>query len=80
MHDDKDKKEDKERGMPIIVWEAKDLKIKRARVVPKKGVDAYAVDRINRDLDQLGHEPIICKSDQDHIIKALKQAITVLRY
>ena len=46
MHDDKDKKEDNDKGMSIIVWKDKDLKIKRARVVPKKGVDTYAVDRI----------------------------------
>ena len=46
MHDDRDKKEDSERGMPIIVMKDDDTKIKFARVVPKKGVDPYAVDRI----------------------------------
>ena len=46
MNDDKDKREDKEKGMPIIMMKDKELTVRYARVVPKQGVNAYAVDRI----------------------------------
>ena len=36
MNDDKDKGEDKEKGMPIIVMQDKESGIKRARVVRRK--------------------------------------------
>ena len=75
MNDDKDKKEEQEKGMPIIVIKDSESKMKLARVVPKKGVDPYAVDRIKKDIDQLGYKTIIFKSDQENSIKALKQAI-----
>ena len=75
-HDDNDKHEDKEKGMPIIVMKYDETKMKLARVVPKKGVDPYAVDRIKKDIEQMGYKNIIFKSDQEHSIKALKQAVT----
>ena len=75
MNDDKDKRDDKEKGMPIVVMKDKELKMKYARVVPKKGVDPYAVDRIKRDLEQLGHKKVTFKSDQENSTKALKQAV-----
>ena len=75
MNDDKDKKEEQEKGMPIIVIKDSESKTQLARVVPKKGVDPYAVDRIKRDIDQFGYKTIILKSDQENSIKALKQAI-----
>ena len=36
MNDDKDKRDDGDKGMPIIVLKDKETKISRARVVPKK--------------------------------------------
>ena len=75
MNDDKDKRDDSDKGMPIIVLKDKETKIKRARVVPKKGVEAYAVYRIKKDLEQLGHRKIILKSYQEHSINTLKQAV-----
>ena len=48
MNDDADKKDDQEQGMPIIVTKDSESNIKLARVVPKKGVDPYAVDRIKK--------------------------------
>ena len=75
MSDDKDKRDDSEKGMPIIVLVDKEPNIRGARVVPKKGVDTYAVDRIKKDLGQLGHRKIISKSDQENSSKALKQAV-----
>ena len=48
MNDDKDKGEDKDKGMPIIVLTYRETKIKRARVVPRTGVEPYAVYRIKK--------------------------------
>ena len=57
MNDEKDKRDDKEKGMPIIVLHDKKTGIHRARlVVPRKGVRPYAVDRMKRDIEQLGHK------------------------
>ena len=75
MNDDKDKNEDQEKGMPIVLLIDKETKIRRARVVPKKGVEPYAVGRIRKGLEQLGHKKILFKSDREHSINALKQAI-----
>ena len=54
MDDSSERKDEAEKGMPILVIKDSETNIKLARVVPKKGVDPYAVDRIKRDLDQLG--------------------------
>ena len=48
MNDDKDKNEDADKGMPIVITQDKETKIKPARLVPNKGADAYAVDRIKK--------------------------------
>ena len=64
MNDDYDKKDDRDKGMPIIVIKDDDTKMKLARVVPKKGVDPYVVDRIKKDIEQMGYKHIIFKSDQ----------------
>ena len=61
--------------MPRIALHDKETGIRKARVVPKKGVHPYAVDRIKRDIEQFGHKEIIFKSDQENSIKALKQAV-----
>ena len=75
MHDDKDKRDEEEKGMPIIVLHDKETGIKRAMLVPRRGVHPYAVDRIKRDIEQLGHKELIFNSDQENGIKALKSAI-----
>ena len=64
MNDDKDKRDDKEKGMPVIILHDKETGIKRARLVPRKGVHPYAVDRIKRDIEQLGHKEVMFKRDQ----------------
>ena len=53
MNDDKDKKDEHDKGMPIIAIIYEETQIKLARVVPKKGVDPYAVDRIEKVIEQL---------------------------
>ena len=75
MNDDKDKREEKEKGMPIIVIKDKENKLRRARVVQRKGVHPYATDRIKKDIEQFGYKKIIFKCDQENSIKALKYAI-----
>ena len=59
MNDDKDKHEDKDKGMPIIVIQDDETKLKLARVVPKKGIYPYAVDRSNKDIEQMRYKNII---------------------
>ena len=55
MNDDRDKKDDQDKGMPIIVMKDDETTLNIARVVPKKGVDPYAADRIKKDIEQFGH-------------------------
>ena len=64
MNDDRDKKDDQDKRMPIIVIKDDETNIKLARVVPNTGVDPYAVDRIKKDIEQLEYKNKIFKSDQ----------------
>ena len=73
-------REDEEVGMPILV--SKDLIHKScgtgmisARVVPQKGLHAYAVKQLSQDLENLGHSSLIFKSDGEPSIVALKTAV-----
>ena len=61
--------------MPIIVIKDNETPVKLARVVPNNGVDPYAVDRIKKDIDQVGYNTMLFNSDQENRIKALKKAI-----
>ena len=75
MNDEKDNKDDKDKGMPIEAINYNSSNMKRAGVVPKKGVGPYAVDRTTRDIEQLVYKTIILKSDQEHSIQTFKQAV-----
>ena len=50
-----------------------------ARVVPKKGVNPYAVKQTASDIAALGHPELIMKSDGEHSVVALKQAVKAER-
>ena len=54
IDDSKDKNEE-EKGMPILVIKDSETGMRFARVVPKKGVDPYAVHVLTEDLKILGY-------------------------
>ena len=64
MDDDKDKRDDKDKGMPTLILTDKASNMKRARVVPITGLEAFATDRVNKDVGQLAYTSIISKRDQ----------------
>ena len=80
MNDDRDKKDESEKGMPILIIKDHETKVKFARVVPRTGTDPYAINRLKKDIEQFGYNQIIIKSDQDNSIKALKQAVKEATY
>ena len=53
-----------------------------AHVVPQKGVDPdhYAVERLAKDIQWLGHTKIILKTDNEHaILKLLREILKQLK-
>ena len=66
---------EEERGMPILVLKDRRSKLTWARVVPAKGVNAYAIKQTAKMITLLGYTKIIFKSDGEPAIKALKEAI-----
>ena len=64
MNDDKDNNDDQHKGMPILIIKGHEAKIKLARVVPKKGADPYAINRLNQDIEQFGYNKVILHNDQ----------------
>jgi len=67
--------EAEERGMPIVVVKDRKMRIIRARLVPQKGVNGYAVKVVGGIIESLGHSRIVMKSDQEPAIMALKDAV-----
>ena len=72
--------EGEETGMPILV--SKDIVngncgtgMISARIVPQKGVHAYAVKQLSQDIGNLGHPSLIFKSDGEPALVALKNAV-----
>ena len=61
--------------MPTILIKDSCTKMTFARVVPNKGVNAYAVRRVAEDVKSLGYKRFILKSDNEEAIKALKTAV-----
>ena len=60
MHDKQ--KEGEEKGMPILVLKDRKTKVVRARVVPQKGKQWYAIKILGGMLDSLGYKRVILKS------------------
>ena len=69
------KEEGEERGMPTLAIKDGETGMMFARVVPNKGVDEYAVKRLRRDLNMLGHRRIVLRSDEESNIVALGTAV-----
>lgn len=69
---------DVESGAPILVVKDRDppgTGLMFAYVLEAKGCNSYAVDRLDKTLEGLGHNRIILKSDQEPAIIALKTAV-----
>ena len=73
MHDKQ--KEGEERGMPILVMKDRKTRVVRARVVPQKGRNAYAIKILAGMIVSLGYKKILLKSDQEPAVLALKEAV-----
>ena len=59
------------RGMPIMVMKDRKSKSIMANVAPEKGANVYAVKRLSRNLQLLGHDKVILTSDNENAILAL---------
>jgi len=69
-------REPNEETFPIIVIYDRKSKACFAHVVPRKGVNEYAVKRVSQDLVKiLGYKKFVFKSDQEPAIKQLKEAV-----
>lgn len=71
-------KHDEEQGNPILVVKDRDppgTGLIHAYLLESKGCNSYAVDRLDKTLENLGHNRIVLKSDQEPAIVALKTAV-----
>ena len=56
-------KPEEESGNPILVIKDEWTEMTFAHVVPSKGRDKYAIERMSRGLSMLGHKKVIVNSD-----------------
>ena len=61
-------------GMPVLALKDRKSGMMQSRVVPAKGTDKFAIKRLVKDIELLGHKKIILKSDNESSILALKKA------
>ena len=66
---------EEEKGMPMLVLKDRCSKALWARVVPAKGVNAYAVKELAKQITLLGYKKILFRSDGEPAIKSLKEAV-----
>ena len=64
--------------MPVLVAKDRKSKLIRARVVPQKGANAYAIKIVGGILESLRYKRILLKRDQEPAIMALKSAAVKL--
>ena len=69
------KGEETERGMPILVMRDSESKWISSTVVPHKGRRGYAIKRLKKDLEALGHRKMKLRSDQEPAILVLKEQV-----
>ena len=67
--------DEEEKGMPILVLKDSRSKVALARVLPRKGKDPYAIQRLQTDIANLGYKKLILKSDDEKAIIAFKEAV-----
>ena len=64
-----------DKGMPMVITKDRSTKAVYADVVQEKGVNQYAVRRVSKNLQLIGHDKIILKTDNERSILALKEAV-----
>ena len=64
-----------EAGMPFVVLYDRRTQYVASHVVPKKGADPYAIQRVVKTLQYLGYNEFILKSDDENSIKTLKREV-----
>ena len=68
--------ENKDNGMAIIVAKDRDSRVRRAFMVPARGVNSNAVKVVAREIVcRYGLHSVCLKSDQEPAILALKEAV-----
>ena len=63
-----------EKGMPTLVCKDDCSGMMVAKVVPSKGIQVYAISSLVKFIKCLGYKKVICKSDNEPAILALKEA------
>ena len=67
--------ENEKSGAPILIMKDNKSKAVFADVVPQKGINSYAIERMVQNLDILGYSRFILKRDQEPSIAALQKAV-----
>ena len=62
-------------GMPILAIKDRKTGMMQSRVVPAKGNDKFAIKRLVKDIELLGYNKVILKSDNESSILALKKSV-----
>ena len=75
MHPEADGEDDEAKGMPILVAKDSRSKMLFSRVVPRKGLDEYAVGALKMIIEQLGYKKAVMKSDNEPAILLLKDLV-----
>ena len=52
---------EEEKGMPALVMKDHKTKTVMARAVPSKGLDAFAIGRMKKDIEQLGYRRVVTR-------------------
>ena len=73
MHSEQSKYEEK--GMPTLIMKDSGTKTVCDWTVPRKGIDAYAIVMLRKQIERLGHERIVMRSESEPAILALKEAV-----
>ena len=68
------RREPEEGQAPIIVGVDRNTKIKFAHVVKAKGLDSYAVERMAKEIMNLGYSKFVLKDDQEPSIKGTERS------
>ena len=69
-------REPTEDAFPTIMIKDSETEVQYTHVIPKKGLDSYAVKRIVQDIERnFGYKKFILKIDQEPAIMVLKEAI-----
>ena len=58
--------------MPILAFKDRKTGMIQPRVVPTKGNDKYAINRLKKDIELLGYTRIVLKSVNEPSMMALK--------